>query len=74
MIRITKIFYRDLYVLKLCENFVREEILKYLITIIILKIIIKLLALITINEIKRVIQRAILENSLKNNNILLKYL
>ena len=40
---------------------------------IILKIIIKLLALITINEIKRIIQRAILEKSLENNNILLKY-
>ena len=48
-------FYRDLYVSKLFEDFAREEILKYLIITITLKIIIKLLILITINKIKRVI-------------------
>ena len=73
MIRIAKIFYRNFYVSKLSKDFAREEILKCLNTTIILKAIIKLLVLITINEIKRIIQRVILEKSLENNNILLKY-
>ena len=73
MIRVTKIFYRDLCISKSFKNFAREEILKYLKTKIILKIIIELLILITINKIKKVIQRAILEKSLENNDIFLKY-
>ena len=73
MIRVTKIFYRNLYVSKLSKNFAREEILKYLNITIISKTIIKLLILITINKIKRIIQRAALKKSLENNDILLKY-
>ena len=73
MIRITKIFYKDLYVSKLSKDFARKEILKCLNTTITLKTIIKLLILITINEIKKVIQRAILEKSLENNDIFSKY-
>ena len=68
-----KIFYKNLYVSKLFKDFARKEILKYLNTTIILKTIIKLLILITIDEIKRVIQRAILKKSLENNDIFLKY-
>ena len=71
--RIAKIFYKNLYASKLSKDFAREEILKYLNITIILKTIIKLLALIIINKIKRIIQRAILEKSLENNDIFLKY-
>ena len=73
MIRVTKIFYRDFYALKLFEDFARKEILKCLNTKITLKTIIELLILIMINEIKRIIQRAILRKSLENNNIFSKY-
>ena len=69
----TKIFYKDLYVSTIFKNFVKEKILKYLNTIIILKTIIKLLILITINKIKKIIQRVILKKSLENNDILSKY-
>ena len=71
--KVAKIFYRDLYALKLSKDFAKKEILRYLKKRIISKTIIELLALITINEVKRVIQRAILGKSLENNDIFSKY-
>ena len=68
-----KIFYKDLYILKLFEDIAREKILKYLNKKIILKIIIELLIIIIINEIERVIQRTTLKKSLENNDIFSKY-
>ena len=51
----------------------RKKILNYFNKHIISRTIIKLLISITINEIKMIIQRAILKKSFENNDLLFKY-
>ena len=71
--RIIEKFYKKLYAIKLSEDFTRKKILSCLNKHIISKTIIKLSTSIIINEIKMIIQRAILKKSLENNDLFFKY-
>ena len=66
-------FYKKLYKTKLSKDSARKKILSCFNKRIISKTTIELLTSITINEIKTIIQRAILKKSLENNDFLFKY-
>ena len=66
-------FYKKLYVIKFSKNFKREKILNCFNKRIISRAIIRLLTLITINEMKMIIQFTILKKSLENNDLFFKY-
>ena len=68
-----KEFYKKLYVIKLSKDFARKKILNYLNKRIISKTIIGLSTSITMNEMKMIIQCAILKKSLENNDLFFKY-
>ena len=73
IIKIIEEFYKKLYATKLSKDFARKKILNCFNKRIILKTIIKLLISITINEIKTIIQCAILKKSLENDDFFFEY-
>ena len=66
-------FYKKLYAIKFSKDFAREKILSCFNKRIISRIIIRLLTSITMNEMKMIIQCAILKKSFENNNLLFEY-
>ena len=66
-------FYKKLYAMKFLKDFAKKKILNCFNKRIISKITIKLSTSITMNEIKMIIQRAILKKSFENNDLFLKY-
>ena len=66
-------FYKKLYAIKLSKDFARKFFLNCFNEHIILRAIIKLLISITINEMKMIIQRAILKKSFENDEFFFEY-
>ena len=73
MIKVTEKFYKKLYAIKPSKDFTRKEILNYLNKRITSKTITKLSALITMNEMKMIIQCATLKKSFENDDFFFKY-
>ena len=71
--KIIEEFYKKLYAIKPSKNFMRKKILNYFKKHIISKTITKLSISITINEMKIIIQRAILKKSFENDGLLFEY-
>ena len=71
--KIIEEFYKELYAIKLLKDFARKKILNCLNEHIISRAIIKLLTSITMNEIKMIIQCAILKKSLENDDFFFEY-
>ena len=71
--RIIEEFYEKLYVIKLSKDFMRNFFLNYFNKRIIPRITIRLSTSITMNEMKMIIQRAILKKSLENGDLPFKY-
>ena len=68
-----KEFYKKLYAIKFSKDFARKKILTCFNKRITSKTITELSTSITINEIKIIIQRAILKKSPKNDDLLFEY-
>ena len=73
VIKIIEEFYKRLYAIKLSKDFMREKILSYFNKRITSKTIIKLSTSITMNEMKMIIQCAILKKSFENNDLFFEY-
>ena len=71
--RVIEEFYKKLYTTKFLKDFAREKILNYFNKRIISRAAIKLSTSIIMNEIKMIIQRAILKKSFENDDFLFKY-
>ena len=71
--RMIEKFNKKLYAMKLSKDFTREKILNCFNKRIILKAATELLTLITMNEIKMIIQYTILKKSFENNDLFFEY-
>ena len=71
--RIIENFYKELYAIKSSKNFLKKKILNSFNKRITPRVTIRLSTSITINEMKMIIQRAILKKSFENNDFFFKY-